>query len=820
VVTPSVGLVVVSHSRALARAAVALAQEMLHGKQIRIAVAAGLDDTAFGTDAAQIVDAITTADQGAGVVVLMDLGSAVLSAELALELIDDDLGKRVTLCPAPLVEGLVVAAVAAAGGADVAEVVAEACGALAGKISQLGPVVPAAADADGMPQPGELTGSFVVANPHGLHARPAARLVQEVRRRDARALIRNASSPSDWVGASSLSKIATLGVRCGDEVEVRVSGNQAAETLDHILALAGRDFDESPVTATAPVPLPATSPTPIGASPGLGIGPARSARLGRIDIPETPAEEPAVEWRRLGKAIATVRRTVSQLRTRTAREVGEAEASIFDAHQLFLDDSELLDDVRRRVDAGVSAPKAWSASVTSLAAEFAALADPYIRARAEDVTAVGDQVLRAMLGSNRPGSEATTEPGGVLIAADLTPAEAAELDPAQVAAVLLAFGSPHAHNVILLRAKGIPAVVGAGPSILQVPAGTMVAVDGGTGVFVVDPPEEVRQQVAQKVSALARRQSHARTNAGQPARTRDGLSVPVGANIGSVDDARAGASNGADYAGLVRTEFLFLGRSDAPDVEEQVAVYRKIAESLDGRRVTLRTLDVGGDKPLEFQPAPAEVNPFLGVRGIRLSLAHPELLADQLLAMALVAQRTPVSVMFPMVSTLGELRTARAMLDDAIGRAGGGRPRDLEVGMMVEVPAAALKAASFAPHVDFLSIGTNDLTQYALAADRNNDAVAAIGDTFDPGLLHLIRATCRGASGHASVSVCGEFAADERAVGLLIGLGVRSLSVAPPAIPVTKETVREVDSRQAARAAEMALSADSAAAVRDQLSLG
>jgi multiphosphoryl transfer protein len=267
----------------------------------------------------------------------------------------------------------------------------------------------------------------------------------------------------------------------------------------------------------------------------------------------------------------------------------------------------------------------------------------------------------------------------------------------------------------------------------------------------------------------------------------------------------------------VRTEFLFLGRQDAPDVEEQFAVYRKIAESLDGHRITLRTLDVGGDKPLEFLPTPAEMNPFLGVRGIRLSLAHPELLADQLLAMVRLAEQTPVSVMFPMISTLDELFAGRRLLDEAIARTGRDRPAGLQVGMMVEVPAAALKAAAFARHVDFFSIGTNDLTQYALAADRNNDAVAAIGDTFDPGLLSLVRATCQGAAGRASVSVCGEFAADERAVALLLGLGVDALSVTPPAIPATKEAVRAVDTAEARRLADEALSADSAAAVRERL---
>jgi multiphosphoryl transfer protein len=808
----TVGLVVVSHSRALARAAVALAQEMLHGKQIRIAVAAGLDDTTFGTDAAQIVDAITAADQGGGVVVLMDLGSAVLSAELALELLDDDVREQVVLCPAPLVEGLVVAAVAAAGDAGRDEVAAEAAGALAGKIGHLG-TAPVASGAEGPRDADELTGTFVVANPHGLHARPAARLVQEVRRRDAHARVRNRRADSEWVDAGSLSKIATLGVRSGDEVEMRVSGSQAAETLDHILALAARNFDES-LGEAAPTPEPSTQQAPIGAGPGLGIGPARSARLGAITIPDIPADEPAVEWRRLGKAIASVRRTISQLRTRTAREVGEAEASIFDAHQLLLDDAALIDDVRDRIDSGQTAVSAWSAAVKGLAAEFAAVPDPYLQARAEDVRAVGDQVLRAMLG----GAQSSAGPTGVLIAADLTPAEAAELDPARVAAVLLAFGSPHAHNVILLRAKGIPVIVGAGPTVLSIPDGTIVAVDGGRGEFVVDPPAVVRDEFHRRVATLAQRQRQATARAAEPAVTRDGVTVPVGANVGSVDDARAAAAHGADLAGLVRTEFLFLGRQDAPDVEEQLAVYRKIAESLDGRRITLRTLDVGGDKPLDFLPTPAELNPYLGVRGIRLSLAHPELLADQLLAMVRLAQQTAVSIMFPMITTLDELFTARKLLDEAIDRAGGGRPSGLQVGMMVEVPAAALKAGAFARHVDFLSIGTNDLTQYALAADRNNDAVASIGDAFDPGLLQLVCATCQGAAGQASVSVCGEFAADERAAGLLIGMGVDALSVTPPAIPATKEAVRAVDSRDAQRLADEVLEMDSATAVRERLS--
>ena len=807
-----VGIVVVSHSRALARAAVALAEEMIHGRQVRIEVAAGLDETRFGTDAVQITEAILAADSGDGVVVLMDLGSAMLSAELALDLLDDAVRERVVLCPAPLVEGLVVAAVAAATGGGRDEVAAEAAAALAGKQSHFRSPTPVAAD-DGAPADAEHTGSFTVTNAHGLHARPAARLVAQVRGFDAQVDVRNRSTGSAWVPASSLSRVATLGALCGQEVEVRVAGAQAREALDHVLALASRNFDEtdpqSPSVAPAAAAAPASG-SPLPASPGVGIGPAWSMRVAPVEIPDVASKGPAAEWRRFREALATVRRDVQQIRARTARDAGGADAAIFDAHLLLLDDPDLLDDVRSRVDGGQAAAPAWSAATTRIAGELAALPDPYLQARAADIRAVGDQVLRTLLGV------ASTAPHGigVLIAADLTPAEAAELDRERIAGVLLAFGSPTSHGAILARARGIPAVVGLGPAVLDIADGTLVALDGTTGEVVLDPPQTVLDAFRRRAAELARRQDQATSRASAPAVTRDGIAIAVGANLGSVEDAYVAASCGADLAGLVRTEFLFLDRTSPPDVDEQEAVYRQIAEALHGRRITLRTLDVGGDKPLSYLPSAAEANPFLGVRGIRLSLANPALLSDQLLAMVRVAHDVPVSLMFPMVTTVDEVVRARRMLDDAIKLAGSGEPAGLEVGIMVEVPAAALKAAALAPYVDFFSVGTNDLTQYALAAERGNHAVAPIADGFDPGVLRLIDFVCRGAGDRALVAVCGEMAADDTATGLLAGLGVRELSVAPRAVPVIKETVRGVDLRRASFVAAAALDTEDAAAVR------
>jgi phosphocarrier protein FPr len=408
---------------------------------------------------------------------------------------------------------------------------------------------------------------------------------------------------------------------------------------------------------------------------------------------------------------------------------------------------------------------------------------------------------------------------GVLVAPDLTPAEAAELDPARVVAVVLAHGSPTAHAVILSRGKGIPMVVGAGDGVLAVPDGTLVAVDGGTGEVVVDPAADVVERFRARRASLETAREGAFARAAEPAVTADGQRVLVGANVGSRDDAVAAAASGADLAGLVRTEFLFLGRDSAPDVDEQQASYLAVAEALGGRRMTLRTLDVGGDKPLSYVPTAPEANPFLGVRGLRLSLGYEGLFADQLLAVVRTAHVTPVSVMFPMVTTVAEVRQARALLDEAIAKEGRGVPAGLQVGIMVEVPATALKTAAFAPLVDFFSIGTNDLTQYTLAAERGNGDVAALGDPYDPGVLRLVEHVCDGASG-ALVAVCGELAADPQAAPLLVGMGVRELSVSPLSIPQVKEAVRAVDTGAARGLAALAVDCEGPDAVRALLAGG
>jgi multiphosphoryl transfer protein len=811
-VREGVGIVVVSHSWALARAALALAAEMLHGRPVRIELAAGLDETTFGTDAVRVKEAIEAVDGPAGVVVLMDLGSAVLSAELALDLLDDPAARdRVTLSSAPIVEGLVVAAVAASGGASRAEVAAEARNALLGKAAHLSVPDDSAAHEPTVAAGPEVTGRFTVDNRHGLHARPAARLVSEVSGLDATVTLTNVTTGAGPVPAASLSRVATLGAQHGHQVEIHASGPQAQEALEHLLALAARQFDEA--TDQAPdleaVPaLSAPSSGPVAASPGIAIGPLRRLAVPVVEVDETAVGDPGAEWRRVVEAVAEVRRDIEHLRALTVREVGESEAGIFDAHLTLLADAALLADVKQRIAAGVGAFPAWTACLEAIEREWSELPDAYLRERAADVRAVGDQVRRVLAGAR--AEQAVGE--GILVARDLTPAQAAALDTTAVHGIVLAAGSATSHAAILARSRDLPLVVSAGRDVLAVPEGTMLVVDGGTGEIHVDPSADLVDDYRRRAADLAARRTRDLAAAGQPATTGDGTPVSVAANLGSVADARAAFAAGADEAGLVRTEFLFLGRSTAPDVTEQEEEYAAIAEALGGRRAVLRTLDVGGDKPLSYLPMPAEENPFLGVRGLRLALERPELLRDQLAAVCRVARRSPTSVMFPMVSTAAELRAARAALESAAGPEG--LPEGLRVGMMVEVPAAALKIESFLPHLDFVSIGTNDLTQYALAAERGNPGVAALSDALDPAVLQLVDHVCQAARGRVDVAVCGEVAADEVAAPLLIGLGVRELSVGPHAVPRVKARVRELDLEQCEVVAKQALRLESADEVR------
>jgi len=807
-----VGIVVVSHSRRLADAAVELALQMVRGAPPPLEIAAGLDGHVLGTDAARVKEAIDLVASPDGVLIIMDLGSAVLSAELAVELRGDTGNCPIVLSDCPIVEGLVAAVTLAAAGATLDEVAADAAQAGQIKTKLLG-IETAVAQEHGMAAGRVASIDLTLHNEHGLHARPAARFVETVRRFDAHVTVRNLTRNGPAMSGRSVSSLSTLGVLNGEQIEVTASGRQAREALAAVAALVRRNFDE--VVAAVAALHEAGNSGPTGASPGIGIG-------AKISLPDTDPQlvevdpgTPAAERGRLQAALEATRAELGSTRDHVARAAGEHEAEIFDAHILLLDDEELvgsaIDTVEREV---VTAERAWRLAVDTLASRFAELADPYLRMRVDDIRAVGDQVLAHLSGNASPPALAVA---GILVADDLTPTQTARLDPATVLGIVTAAGSPLSHGAILARALGIPAVVGVGAEVLDVPDGTTILIDGTEGVVVIEPDSTVQDHYRDKASDQRRHATKLLEAASRPAVTADGMHIEVLANIASRDDAVEAVRHGADGVGLLRTEFLFLDRTQPPGEAEQLQAYLEIADALDGRRLTVRTLDIGGDKPVPYLPASTEANPFLGRRGLRLSLQQPEIFKQQLRALVRVGMQYPISVLFPMVTTIDELRAARAVLFEAATEAGcaaGQLPPGFEVGAMVEVPAFALNARAAVPIVDLISIGTNDLTQYTLAAERGNAGVAALADSLDPAVLHLISHVAGVATAKTRVGVCGELAADPAAAALLVGLGVRELSMSPLAIPAVKDAIRSMSVSKAKQLAALALHRDSAASVR------
>jgi phosphoenolpyruvate-protein phosphotransferase/dihydroxyacetone kinase phosphotransfer subunit len=818
-----VGIVIVSHSETLATGVRELAAEMA-GPDVKLELAGGLAEAgALGTDAVLVAEAIGRADSGDGVLVLMDLGSAVLSAETALDFLTPEQREHVVLCEAPLVEGAVAAAVAARLGEPLAKVAEEARGGLQGKSAQLGAEEPAAPGTGQVPLEPGLTLRLAIRNRLGLHARPAARFVQTAAGFDADVQVTNLTSGRGPASGRSLNGLATLGVRQGHMVLVSAHGPQAAAALAALGDLADRDFDERVPSPTPPAPpVPAAQSgdehtlSGLPGAPGIVTGPARHFRPLDPAIPIGSSSDPETEWQRLTRALDQVRAEIADTRKSVEARAGEYSAAIFDAHLLFLDDEALLGPARRAIfEEGKNAAEAWNTAAEAVAADYRGLEDEYLRARAEDLTGVARQVVAAVTGD---AAAASLSAPGIVVAPDLTPADTASLDRKLVLGVATAGGSPTSHSAILARSLGIPAAVGLGEVLLGVPEGTELLLDGDAGVVNVEPSEELTAESKRRASAREQAARSALTAAVEPAVTRDGRRIEVVANIGSPDDVPAAIENGAEGVGLLRTEFLFLERDSMPSEDEQYAVYTRVAKALEGRPLILRTLDVGADKPLPYLPLRPEANPFLGVRGIRLALEQPELLETQLRAVLRTAAEYSLKVMFPMVATLDEYRRAKAALDEArmaFARAGLPTPDELEVGVMVEVPAAALAAEQFAPEVDFFSLGTNDLVQYTMAAERGNASVAALADGLNPSVLRLIRMVAEAASSHGKwVGVCGELASDPEAVPVLVGLGVAELSANAPAIPAVKQAVRDLDAEEARELAEQALELSSAAEVR------
>ncbi len=658
--------------------------------------------------------------------------------------------------------------------------------------------------------------------PNGLHARPARAWSEQARRFAATVQVRNGNDVAD---AKNLISLLQLGAEHGHTLQLSTDGPDAEAALQAMLAIANQLTTQEVADAQAAAKAAAKANRQhwqapgkllalrgISASPGLVIGQARVLKAQHIDVPDVPGTL-GYDGDLLETALSATRSELQALADDTSRRLGKTEGGIFLAQAELLSDTDLITLTCQLMVEGHGVAWAWHEAVQRMADRLGALGNPLLAARAADLRDAGRRVLAKLapdlaLEAGK-GAQHSNE---VLIAADLAPSDTATLDPKQTLALITAQGGPTSHTAILARTLDLPAVVAAGSAVLDIQDGTTLIVDGDSGTVYLNAGEADLASARQWQQAQRDKLLQATREAQQPARTADGHQVEVAANVNRPEQVAAALQAGAEGVGLMRTEFLFLERDSAPDEEEQYQTYRAMLAALDGRPLVIRTLDIGGDKQVPYLNLPHEENPFLGVRGVRLLLRRPDLMLPQLRALYRAAAHGQLSIMFPMVSTLAEVKLLRAQCEQV--RAELNAPV-VPLGIMVEVPAAATMADRLAEHVDFFSVGTNDLTQYVLAIDRQHPELAAEADSLHPAVLRLIAQTVAGAQAHGRwVGVCGGMAGDPLGAAILTGLGVAELSMSPRDIPAAKASVRAASLAALQQLAQAALACDSAAEVR------
>ncbi|AOI79712.1 phosphoenolpyruvate--protein phosphotransferase [Burkholderia sp. NRF60-BP8] len=673
----------------------------------------------------------------------------------------------------------------------------------------------------------EVRRAIVLAQPGGLHARPAARAREAVRGFDA-----TVDVLYDGRKASIASVVGLLGLGAGEGATVELVGRgahaqQAVDAVEHeLLREAHGEVEEKPARLTSPAPqtvahhagapidgAPIDPNTLAGvcASPGIAVG--TLVRLDDADIvpPEQATGTPAAESRRLDHALKAVDAELGETVRNASARGAVGEAGIFAVHRVLLEDPTLIDAARDLISLGKGAGFAWRATIRTQIDTLSKLDDALLAERAADLRDIEKRVLRALGHTN--GAARALPDEAVLAADEFTPSDLSSLDRERVTALVMARGGATSHAAIIARQLGIPALVAVGDALYAIPDGTQVVVDASAGRLEHAPTALDVERARHERQRLDGVRETNRQRAGEAAATVDGRAIEVAANIATLDDANTAVDNGADAVGLLRTELMFIHRQAAPTAVEHRQSYQSIVDALQGRTAIIRTLDVGADKEVDYLTLPPEPNPALGLRGIRLAQVRPDLLDDQLQGLLAVKPFGAVRILLPMVTDAGELVRLRKRIDE-FARAQG-RTEPIEVGVMIEVPSAALLADQLAQHADFLSIGTNDLTQYTLAMDRCQADLAAQSDGLHPAVLRLIDIAVRGAAKHGKwVGVCGALGGDPLAVPILVGLGVTELSVDPVSVPGIKARVRRLDYQLCRQRAQDLLALDSAQAVR------
>jgi phosphoenolpyruvate-protein phosphotransferase len=655
-------------------------------------------------------------------------------------------------------------------------------------------------------------GSLRISLAHGLHARPAAILVQAMRGLRAEATL---SLRGKTANARSAVALLSLGARQGDTLALQATGVDAALVL-HALERAisqASSMTEAPLRGEDTRPAAAPGAGVVIAAPGIAVGPLVHVKPRGLVVSERGAGE-LVERQRLDEARA---RLAARLRRR-ATGSGDAAAGILGAHLEFLDDPELLSSAGRHLAAGRSAGYAFREAVDEALRNLGSVEDARLRARADDLRDLELQLLEELSGETAFVPPALPA-GAIIVAADLLPSQFLALETSRIGAICTVSRAATSHVAILAGAFGLPMLVGVDASLLAVAEGTAVVADAERGLVTVSPAAAELTDVKARIAERESERNRLKAAASLEGRTADGHRVAVWANIGSAAEAAAAVAAGAEGCGLLRTEFLFLDRSDPPDAEEQRTQYQAIVDAMDGRPVVVRTLDAGSDKPIPFLAMPPQDNPALGLRGIRASLWRPDILRTQLAAILATRPAGRCRILLPMVNESSEIEAVRGLVREIAAGTGGNS--GIEVGIMIETPAAAVNAARLAVHADFFSIGTNDLTQYALAIDRTHPTLSVALDALHPAVLGLVASVCAAARGAGRpVAICGGLASEPAAAPLLVGLGVDELSALPGAIPAIKDAVRRRTLADCRELAERALAASDATAVRALLAGG
>lgn len=792
-----VGLVLVSHSYKLAEATLTLTRAM-SGDEVPIVIAAGCGDDHqdLGTDAMEIYQAITSIISDDGVVVLMDMGSAILSTDMALDFLDEDQRAKVKLCSAPFVEGAVAAGVACKIGSNIDDVITEAKSALKQKTDHL-------ADEENTNQPVDesisanaLTQNITIKIPNGIHARPATELTRTAAQYKSNIQIKNLTNGKGPVSAKSMTGVVSLEALYGQEIQLIIGGEDASQALEGLTnainAGLGDSVEKVETNTSSNITSKQVENKPIGVARGIVIGHVYYPENTSYSIADekTSGIDVQEETSKLEKALNEAKATLA------LKEKESKQGAIFKAQGALLEDPALLDKAKEYINQSYNAVAAWWKTIEEAIVEYKNFNDANLRQRALDLQDVERTVLEKLGLNVSDKLEVPYE--SIIIVDDITPSQVDSLDTNKVKGVICIENGQTSHSSILLRSRGIPTIVQAqhAPvSVKNIPDSAIVAMNGETAEIVINPDEKELSQIKEEQAKIEKQIELEKQDSFKPAITQDNVEIEVFANVGRREDAEAAAANGADGIGLLRTEFMFLDRTTAPTEDEQVETLSRILEPMKGKPIIIRTLDAGGDKEIPYLNMPKEANPFLGIRAIRLCLRNKPLFQEQLRAILRVSHEHNVQIMFPMISTIQELREAKEQLNlvhEALVKEGIEHQWPIKAGMMMEVPSAAIMAHEFAKEADFFSIGTNDLVQYTMAADRGNPELqSSLSEGLDPSVIHLIKHIADAAkTNNITVAVCGESASNPNIAPVLMGLGVTELSMNARSISQIKYLIR------------------------------